>query len=156
MCVWVGIWKYLFFYYCSISFVTHVVPMKHNVTIDTNSDCSVTVLPVCASCVSAWFMLLSLFTGILKSYFSQYAITLLLQCLWRNLVDKLNKIYSQVKVIKSIASKCRYFKLKWKPFLKTIKLDLSTTSIFILNKHVNHKQCFLTANIIRVNMLLLL
>ena len=115
VCVWVGIWKYLFFYCCSISFVTHVVPMKHNVITHTNSDCGVTVLPV-----SAWFMLLSFFTGILKSYFSQYVITLLLQCLWRILADKLHKNYSQVRVIKSIASKCRYFHLKWKLFLKSI------------------------------------
>ena len=60
------------------------------------------------------------FTGILKSYFSQYVITLLLQCLWRILADKLHKIYSEVRVIKSIASKCRYFHLKWKLFLKSI------------------------------------
>ena len=52
------------------------------------------------------------FISILKSYFSQCAITLLLQCLWRILADKSHNIYSQVRVIKSIASKCRHFKLK--------------------------------------------
>ena len=62
--------------------------------------------------VSAWFVLLSFFISILKSYFSQCAITLLLQCLWRILADKSHKIYSQVRVIESIASKYRHFKLK--------------------------------------------
>ena len=113
MCVWVGIWKYPFFYFCSISFVARVVPMKHNVITHTNSDCSVTMLPICASlgfglvCSAIVF-----FISILKSYFSQCAITLLLQCLWRILADKSHNIYSQVRVIKSIASKCRHFKLK--------------------------------------------
>ena len=123
MCKYVGVsWhmKYLSFYFCSISFVTHVVPMKQNVITHTNSDCGVTVLPVCAFLCFSLVYAAVVFTGILKSYFSQYAITLLLQCLWRILADKLHTIYSQVRVIKSIVSKCRYFKLKWKPLLKSI------------------------------------
>ena len=41
---------------------------------------------------------------------------------WWILANKSHKIYSQVRVVKGIASKCRHFKFKWKPLLKNIQV----------------------------------
>ena len=79
---------------------------------------------------------------------------------WWTLSNKSHKIYPQVRVIKGIALKCRHFKLKWKPLLNIIQVGFIYyiyiyiyIYILILNKHVNHHQHFLTANIMQICML---
>ena len=59
--MWVGIRKFLI-YFCSISFLTHVLSVIRSVITHTNSDYSATQAPCyqfMLPCVSAWFVLLA-------------------------------------------------------------------------------------------------